>query len=85
MTEPRELDIRGELTLDEAVVISICTGSLMCPPSDILKAVEERLDRKVSNAEFANNEFRHELQELYRPEFLRLCNKGRRIILPGEA
>ena len=81
----RKYDIRGELTLDEAVIISICTGALCCPPSEIIKEVEARLERKVSNAEFSNPKFREELQELYRPEFVQLWRKGRRIILPGEA
>lgn len=70
-----------ELTRDEAIVISICTGGLCCPPTDILKDVEERLGRPVSNAEFANAAFREELQELYRPEFLRMVYMGPRIIV----
>ncbi len=79
----RTYDIRGELTLDEAIIISICTGSLCCPGKDLKDEVEFRLERKVHPAEFADDEFREKLQELYRPEFLKLVNMGNRIIIAG--
>ena len=61
-----------QLTIPQAVVLSIMTGGVLIPFKFVLADVIDRLGRNVSPSEFRNPVFIHELQELYRPDFLRL-------------
>ena len=69
MSRPRELP---QLTTDQAVVLTIITGSVLIPMGKVLQDISERLERDVSPLELSDPEFVGELQDLYRPDFLKL-------------
>lgn len=57
------------LTVSQAVCITVMTGMLMLDPVDFHREVEKKLGRSIHPAEFNNNEFIVELQDIYRKDF----------------
>ena len=67
------------LTKEQAIVISAYTGVLICDFGDMHEDVERRMKRPVWTHEFANEEMRKRLRQLYREDFLSM------VPLEGEA
>lgn len=58
----------------QAIVITGYTGIMMCDFSSFHADVESRFGRPVWTREFGNKEFMKEVEEMYKGEFLDLCN-----------
>lgn len=58
----------------QAIVITGYTGIMMVDFSSFHADVESRMGRPVWTSEFGNKEFMKEVEEMYKGEFLDLCN-----------
>lgn len=58
----------------QAIVITGYTGIMMCDFSSFHADVESRFGRSIWTHEFGNKEFMKEVEEMYKGEFLDLCN-----------
>ena len=58
----------------QAIVITGFTGITMCDFSNFHADVESRMGRPVWTHEFGNQAFADELKEMYKDEFMYLCN-----------
>lgn len=64
----------NQLNKYQAIVITGFTGTMMCDFSNFHADVESRMGRPVWIHEFANQAFADELKEMYKDEFMYLCN-----------
>ena len=64
-----------ELTKEQAIIVSGFTGYAACAFGHLHEDVEKRLGRPVWTHEFANKEFAEEVRDVYRHDFLEMCNK----------
>ena len=64
----------NQLNKYQAIVITGFTGTMVCDLSSFHADVESRMGRSVWTHEFGLPSFAQELKELYRDEFMYLCN-----------
>ena len=62
-----------KLTLEQAIIISGYTGILACAFTHVHEDVEKRLNRPVFTHEFGSQEFKDELESVYKADFLSIC------------
>lgn len=74
-----------QLTMDQAIVLSVITGCVLTPMSNVLKDISERLGRKVTAEEFKSAEFIEEVKDLYREDLMKIIRpeKVSDLILPA--
>jgi len=61
----------------QAIVITGYTGIVMCDFSVFHADVESRFGRSVWTHEFGNEDFTEEVKDMYKDEFMYLCNMKR--------
>lgn len=63
------------LTKEQAVIVSGFTGYAACAFGHVQQDVEKRLGRPVFTHEFGNSAFAEQIREVYRDDFIAICNK----------
>jgi hypothetical protein len=63
-----------KLSKEQAIVITGFPGVTAVSFGDFHQDVERRLGRPVFTHEFASSEFEKEIKELYREDFLEMCD-----------
>lgn len=73
-----------KLTIEQAIILTVITGSVLTPMINVLEDISRRLGRKVMAEEFKNPEFIKNVQMLYMDEFLMIVapEKKSSILLP---
>lgn len=74
---PRDSEVWNDegvvpLTKEQAIICAIITGMVFLPMRHVRNDVSRRLGREVKLVEFANPDFRAEIQQLYRDDFLKV-------------
>jgi hypothetical protein len=64
-----------QLTKEQAIVLTIITGSVLTPMRNVLEDISKRMGRDVLAEEFKNQEFIDQVKELYWDEFLLTVNR----------
>lgn len=62
-----------QLTVTQAVLLTLFTGVMLAPHKEFLKAIETKLHRTVNPVEFTNDEFIKEVQDLFHDEWVHMC------------
>ena len=62
-----------KLTMEQAVVVSIYTGYLVCPFEKVHAAIEERLGRPVWTHEMANSKLMDDVRKMFMDEFVSMA------------
>ena len=65
-----------KLTKEQAIIISAYTGFIACNFGDLHEAVEKKLGRSVWTHQFCDEDFREEIRDAFRKDFLAICYKG---------
>ena len=74
-----------QLTDEQAIVLSVCTGCILIQPfRHVVEDVERRLGRSVSRMEFMQPEFQEEIRELYRADLMKMVVVKPELIVVGD-
>lgn len=64
------------LTKQQAIIVSVYTGFLICKFSDLHEAVEWKLGYPVLTHQFGDKAFADKIKEIFREDFLKLEPEG---------
>lgn len=74
------------LTLEQAVVLTVMTGSLLVKPHIFRQEIAKKLGREINSIEFANDKFVKDMQALYQDDYTKMLDiEEFVIIVPDEA